>query len=313
MFHRSHRALRPAGFVRPALMVGSDRGGSFTLTSNAPAAVTGNIQYGITSTAATLAGQTDVLTVAQAQAFFDSVSPAGYLGYANAMRDQANTFQRQVALRMTDQNSDHAEDGFWFQAGGNVFGKAARGTPNSRETGYQIDFGYDVSGPKYILGAAFSYSQGHLTYGLGNLVGHNNAYMFGGYGAYHLGPLVASGKVSYQLGTFSANKVITAGATTTTTAAHSTDRLLTASAALGGEIKAAGLSLTPFVGIVTRSARSRPLPRPTSAPPISRSAASAPTAPTCWRAPRSQHQAEVCARTCAQPTAARSAAGRTRG
>ena len=252
MFHRSHRALRPAGFVRPALMVGSDRGGSFTLTSNAPAAVTGNIQYGITSTAATLAGQTDVLTVAQAQAFFDSVSPAGYLGYANAMRDQANTFQRQVALRMTDQNSDHAEDGFWFQAGGNVFGKAARGTPHSRETGYQIDFGYDVSGPKYVLGAAFSYSQGHLTYGLGNLVGHNNAYIFGGYGAYHLGPLVASGQVSYQLGTFSANKVITAGATTTTTAAHSTDRLLTASAALGGEIKAAGLSLTPFVGIATQ-------------------------------------------------------------
>ena len=205
-----------------------------------------------TSTAATLAGQTDVLTVAQAQAFFDSVSPAGYIGYANAMRDQANTFQRQVALRMTDQNSDHAEDGLWFQAGGNVFGKAARGTPNSRETGYQIDFGYDVSGPKYVLGAAFSYSQDHVTYGLGNVVGHNNAYIFGGYGAYHLGPLVASGQVSYQLGTFSANKVITAGATTTTASAHSTDRLLTASATLGGELKAAGLTLTPFVGIATQ-------------------------------------------------------------
>jgi uncharacterized protein with beta-barrel porin domain len=199
--------------------------------------------------AATLAGQTDVLTVAQAQTFFDSVSPAGYLGYANAMRDQANLFQRQVALRMTDQNSTHAEDGLWFQAGGNVFGKAARGTPNSRETGYQIDFGYDISGPKYVLGAAFSYSQDHLTYGLGNLVGHNNAYILGGYGAYHFGSLVASGQVSYQLGNFTANKVVTAGATTYTTSAHAADRLLTASATLGGELKAAGLSVTPFVGI----------------------------------------------------------------
>ncbi|WP_295631715.1 autotransporter domain-containing protein [Novosphingobium sp.] len=199
--------------------------------------------------AATLVGQTDVLTVAQAQAFFDSVNPAGYLGYANAMRDQANLFQRQVALRMTDQNSSHPEDGFWMQAGGSLFGKAARGTSNSRETGYQIDFGYDISGPKYVLGAAFSYSQDHLTYGLGNLVGHNNAYIFGGYGAFHLGPLVASGQVSYQLGNFAANKVVTAGATTYTASAHAADRLLTANATLGGELKAAGLSVTPFVGI----------------------------------------------------------------
>lgn len=204
------------------------------------------------STAATVVGQTDVLTAAQAQTFFDGVSPSGYIGYANALRDQANVFQRQVALRMTDQNSDHAEDGFWAQAGGAIFGKAARGTPNSRETGYNLALGYDFSGPKYVIGGAFSYSQDHLTYGLGNQVGHNNAYIFDGYGAYHLGPIVASGQVSYQLGNFASRKVIAIGASTATATASAKDHLLTATGTLGGDLRVGGLSFAPFAGMETQ-------------------------------------------------------------
>ena len=67
-----------------------------------------------TGDAAALIGGLDLLTVPQAQTFFDQVSSEGYLAYATAMRDQMDLFNRQVALRLNDQNSHYAEHGWWM-------------------------------------------------------------------------------------------------------------------------------------------------------------------------------------------------------
>ena len=103
-----------------------------------------------TGDAATLIGGLDVMTVAQAQTFFDQVSPEGYLAYATAMRDQMNLFNRQVALRLNDQNSRYAEHGWWMNAGGQGgFGKT--GAYGSKASIITVDGGYDFSGPPYAL------------------------------------------------------------------------------------------------------------------------------------------------------------------
>lgn len=199
--------------------------------------------------AAALVGGLDVLNVAQAQTFFDTLSPAGYLAYASAMRDQANQLQRRVALRMTDHNSDRDQTGWWADLAIAPFGKAARGTDKTRETGFSIAGGYDLSGTNYVLGGAFGYSRDRLGYGLLNMVGHQNAYMLDLYGAYHLGPLVLSGQVIGQIGNLTATKTITIGTLSRIASASTKGKLLTGTLTLSTALKAGGFTLTPFVGI----------------------------------------------------------------
>jgi uncharacterized protein with beta-barrel porin domain len=202
-----------------------------------------------TGDAAALVGGLDVLDVAGAQTFFDTLSPAGYLAYASAMRDQANQLQRRVALRMTDHNSDRDQTGWWADLAIAPFGKAARGTDKTRETGFSIAGGYDLSGTNYVLGGAFGYSRDRLGYGLLNMVGHQNAYMLDLYGAYHLGPMVLSGQVIGQIGNLTATKTITIGTLSRIASASTKGKLLTGTLTLSTALKAGGFTLTPFVGI----------------------------------------------------------------
>lgn len=210
------------------------------------------------SDAAVLVGGVDVLSAADAQTFFESVNPAGYVAYANSMRDHTNLFQRKVALRMTDQNSDHNEHGWWANVGGQLLGGKADGTDKTRATSIDAAAGYDYSSPTYVVGAAFGYSRGTLKSGRKALTGNDNAYQIGAYGGLTFGPLTANAQLTYQLGNMQATKAITIGTgatlgTATRTAnASANEHLLTGTATLGAKLVAAGVAVTPFVGIETQ-------------------------------------------------------------
>ena len=220
-----------------------------------------------TTTAATLVGDIDLLTVPQTQTLLDEINPAAYLVYAQALTDQVNLFNRQVVLRTFDPGNDDMRSGVW----GNVYdqfhvGKTPAG--GTRESLMGITAGYDFSGHHWTIGAAFGYSSANVRSGAGDLHGHNNAYIFGAYGALHLGPVNATGQVDYDLGNISASKNLSLSYTTTTTAATSTtaatttttpnnvavtaspgDHLLKASGTLGVGLIAANFKVTPFAGL----------------------------------------------------------------
>ncbi|MDE2442401.1 MAG: autotransporter domain-containing protein, partial [Betaproteobacteria bacterium] len=198
--------------------------------------------------AASLVGLVDLLTIAQAQTFFDSVSPEGYAAYATAMRDQANLLLRKVTLRMTDQNSDHHETGWWL-TGSHQFQFGSAQGYETKNGITDVIGGYDLSGPHHVLGLSLGYSYDSLHYAPGSMIGHNAQTQVAIYGAYTLGPIVASGQVGYEFGHIAATKTITIGATTRTATASSPDHLLVAEGTLSLNAKAEGLLISPFVGI----------------------------------------------------------------
>ena len=219
------------------------------LVKTANDAVTAN---NLTSDAIAFVGAIDVLTIAQAQTFLDSVSPEGYLAYKTAQHDQANAFTRSVALRMDDQNSPHDEDGWWF----NVQGEYEMKSQADHSTGYRtrdnlIGFlgGYDFSGPHHVYGLAMNLSWDALSYAPGSLKGHNRDIAFAGYGAYDFGPLVVSGQVAYNLGHLGANKTITLGSLTRSAHASASESLLKATGTVGLKVVTGDFKLEPFAGI----------------------------------------------------------------
>ncbi len=198
--------------------------------------------------AAILVGGIDLLTVAQAQALFDQVSPEGYLAYGTALRDQMNLFNRQVALRLNDQNTDHAQHGWWANAAGQGT-LGSTGTYGTKNTILNANAGYDFSGPHYVVGVAGGYSSAALTYAPGSLTGHNNAYTMGAYGSYKIGRLMASGQVDYDLGNFTSTKTITIGAATRTATAGARDHLFKATGTFSIDLGNANIMLAPFAQI----------------------------------------------------------------
>jgi uncharacterized protein with beta-barrel porin domain len=133
---------------------------------------------------------------------------------------------------------------------------------------FAITGGVDLHGSHWRLGAAASFSSATLHDSLKTLTGHNNSYIFGGYGAVDAGPIRATGQVDYALGNVSTTKSLSLVYTTTTTAATSTtpatttttatntsvtakpgDHLLKASGTVGVALKAAGWTVMPFGGI----------------------------------------------------------------
>lgn len=210
------------------------------LVATATAAPTGD--------AATLIGDIDTLSLTDAQTFLDSVSPAGYAAYADALRDQANMFQREVALRMSDQNSSHAEAGPWLTFGHQFHVGSTTGDETSQSITL-IQGGYDWSGPNFVVGGSIAYSYDGLKNTSGALAGHNSETQIGGYAAYHFGPLVASAQAAYTFGSLSATKTITLGTVTRTATASASNHLLTAQGTLGFDVKAGGLELSPYGGI----------------------------------------------------------------
>lgn len=203
----------------------------------------------LTTDSAALVGSVDILTAAQAQTFFDSVSPAGYLAYANSIRDHASLFQRQVSARMHDHNSDQAQKGWWLNFGMRALGGNVTGTDKTKVTGFNLAGGYDFSSPNYLVGLTAGYSKGTLKYGPGTMEGSDSAYQLGAYGQYSMGPLFLGVIVDYQIGKLKATKTSTAGTAVRAAAANSNSKLLTASGRIGADLDAGPITVRPFVGV----------------------------------------------------------------
>ena len=219
------------------------------LVATANAAVAAN---NLTDDSITFVGQIDVLTIAQAQAFLDSVSPEGYLAYKTALHDQANAFTRSIALRMDDQNSDHDEDGWWFNTQGEYEMDSRADTTNgyrTRDNLLGFVAGYDFSGPHHVYGLALNLSWDALSYAPGSMNGHNRDIALAGYGAYDLGPLVLSGQLAYNMGHLGANKTITLGEITRSAHASAGEHLLKVTGNVGLNLVTGDFKVQPFVGI----------------------------------------------------------------
>jgi hypothetical protein len=219
-----------------------------------------------TTTAATLVGDVDLLTVPQTQTLLDQINPGGYLAFGQALTDQMNLFNRQVQLRSLDEKNDEMRSGWWGEGGGQLhIGKTP--ADGSSESIFDAAGGFDVSGTHWRAGAALGFSTASIRSAVGPK-GHNDAFIFGGYGAFHAGPITATAQVDYDLGSFSATKNLSLAYTTTTTAATSTtaasttttptnipvtassgDHLLKASGTLGVDLVTANFKITPFAGI----------------------------------------------------------------
>lgn len=220
-----------------------------------------------TSTAATLVGELDLLTIPQFQTLLDQINPTGYLAYAQALTDQMNLFNRKVWLRTRDPKNSDDPLSVWGDISDQLhIGKTS--TDDNREGIFAITGGVDVSSSHLRAGVAASFSSATVRNGLVTLKGHNNSYIFGGYAAFDAGPIDAVGQVDYALGNISTTKTVSVSYTTTTTAATSTtaatttttannlsitanpgDHLLKASGTLGIDLRAAGWKVTPFAGI----------------------------------------------------------------
>jgi uncharacterized protein with beta-barrel porin domain len=220
-----------------------------------------------TSTAAVLVGEIDLLTIPQTQTLLDQLNPAGYLSYSQSLIDQMNLFNRQVMVRTLDPRSDQMPAGWWADASGQThLGKTSPDA--TRQSIFGMTVGFDVSGPHWLVGAAAGFSSASVRNGSDTLTGHNNAYMFGGYGSFRAGPFVATAQVDYDLGAISTTKTVSVAYTTTTTAATSTtaattttsptnltitanpgDHLLKASGTLGMDLNTGLMKITPFAGV----------------------------------------------------------------
>jgi len=188
------------------------------------------------------------LTVTQATALFDQLSPAGYLNFANALRDQANIFERQIQLRLGDQNSDHAEDGWWGSVDGQVdVSKVAGDAAKDKLFGFNL--GYDLSGPHHVLGIAGSISSDSLHNATSTLTGHNRDFAFAGYGGLDVGLIHLTGQVGYNFGHLSTNRTLTLGTTAGAATAKASEHLFKATGTVGFKLKAGGYTFEPFAGV----------------------------------------------------------------
>jgi uncharacterized protein with beta-barrel porin domain len=214
-----------------------------------------------TSTAAALVGAIDLLTVPQTLTLLDQINPAGYLPYTQAILDQMNLFNRQVRMRALDPGNDDMPSGWWADVSGQ-FHLGSTSPSETREELFGVTAGYDISGPHLTVGAAVGFSSASLRTGNQYLKGHNNAYMFGAYGSYRAGPVVATAQVDYDLGNISTTKTLslaytstTSGTTTTSTptntfvTAKPGDHLLKASGTLGIDLKTGFVTISPFAGL----------------------------------------------------------------
>ena len=216
------------------------------------ATATTALAAGTTTDAATLLGEVDVLSLADAQAFLDALSPEGYLAYAQALRDQANVFERSIDLRMNDQNSQHPEDGWWMSMQGQGdFASTASTVGGYRTRDHLIGMtgGYDFSGPNHVVGAAFNITWDSLHYAPATLTGTNRDFAVALYGKQKLGMFYASGQLAYNNGHLSSTKTLTIGSYTRSASASAGESLFVAKGELGIDAKLGGWTLTPFAGI----------------------------------------------------------------
>ena len=219
-----------------------------------------------TTTAATLVGAIDLLTVPQTQTLLDQINPAPYLGFAQALTDQVNLFNRLVGMRALDYKNDELQAGLWGEVS-DQFHIGKETVDGTKEGIFSATGGFDWSNDHFRGGIAVGFSTATVRNGLGT-GGHNDAYIFGGYGSFHAGPFTATGQVDYDLGSFTASKTLSLAYTSTTTAATTTtpasttttptntsvtassnDHLLKLSAILGADVVVGNIKATPFGGL----------------------------------------------------------------
>ncbi|NBC36756.1 autotransporter domain-containing protein [Novosphingobium sp. FSY-8] len=204
------------------------------------------------SDAATFLGYVDLLSADEAKNFLTSISPEGYLAYAQALRDQANLFARQIDLRLNDQNSNHPEDGWWLNfTGQGSFSSTAStvGGYRTRDQLFGVTGGYDFSGPHHSWGGALHLSWNKLHYAPATLSGTNRDFGVALYGQQLFGPLYVSGQVQYNMGKLTATKDIIIGSYSRSASASAGENLLKAKAEVGFNAKFKGWRASPFVAI----------------------------------------------------------------
>jgi uncharacterized protein with beta-barrel porin domain len=219
-----------------------------------------------TSTAATLIGQVDLLTVPQTQTLLDQINPAPYLSYSQAMTDQMDLFNRTVTMRALDDKNPEMQGGLWGEVSDQFhIGKTPTG--GSRESMFGATFGIDMSGGPFRAGLAAGYSSASLKDSLA-MKGKNTAYIVGAYAAVDKGPITATVQGDFDIGSFSASRPYTLAYTTSTTAAttttpatttttgtdttvlaNSNDHLMKFSGTLGVNLHAGRMKVTPFGGL----------------------------------------------------------------
>lgn len=222
-----------------------------------------------TSTAATLVGDIDLLTIPQTLTLLDQIDPSAYLRASQMLNDQVNLFSRQVMLRTLDPRYADSQSGWWLDMQDQFHvGSSGTTTDVFHEGIWGLSGGYDISSGHFTAGGAFGYSEGSVHNGSKSFAGKNESYMLGAYGAFHAGPITAAAQLDYDMGHMSTSKDLPLVYTTTTTAATSTtaatttttptntvvtanpgDRLFKATATIGVDLVAAGLKATPFGGI----------------------------------------------------------------
>lgn len=195
-----------------------------------------------------LIGQIDQLSIPQATTLFDQMSPAGLISYANALRDEANNFERAINLRMGDQNSDHAEDGWWGSANGQVDVSKAS-TDSAKQKMFGFNLGYDLSGPHHVFGVAGTVTFDSLHNLDSTLKGHNRDFAIAGYGGYNAGPIHLTGQVAYNFGHLSTTRTLTFGTTTETATGAASEHLFKATGTAGVMLHLSDYTVEPFGGI----------------------------------------------------------------
>ncbi len=197
---------------------------------------------------AALISQIDQLTIPQATVLFSQLSPAGLLSYANALREQANNFERAIWLRMGDHNSNHAEDGWWGTVSGQVdVSKATSDSAKQKLIGFNL--GYDLSGPHHVFGVAANVSFDTLHNLNSTLKGKNRDYALAAYGGYEIGPIHLTGQVGYNFGHLSTTRTLTLGTVANTAAGKASEHLLKVVGTAGFMLHAGGYTIEPFGGV----------------------------------------------------------------
>lgn len=196
--------------------------------------------------AATLVGGVDFLTVAQAQTFFDQISPAGYGAYVGVLQDQGILFNRQVSQRLNTLALDNISTGPWITP------YYQRGTSNnaygSSEDVIGVALGYDAGGEHKRGGVTIGYSNATSNYKPGGLTGHSNAFAVGVYGGISAKKLTADIQLDYINGSIGTTKTLTIGTAIRTDNASPSANIFKAVGNLGVNLGNDTSKIKPFIG-----------------------------------------------------------------
>jgi autotransporter-associated beta strand protein len=164
---------------------------------------------GATGDAAALVSAVDVMTVPQAQLFFDEASPEPYAAYVRALLNQGELFSRQIHLQTHENPNLLPGFDLWIRGYGG-WGKAR---DDSFRIGSKIDAWGIAGGATYrwtdfYIGGALGWSKDKVDYALGNSNGDNKSWQAGLYGGWQGGPWSADLQVDYVHGSMSADRTI---------------------------------------------------------------------------------------------------------